>query len=31
MLYAALHPVVLRALRGATDLTHLWKTLPTDL
>ncbi|WP_175407448.1 transglutaminase family protein [Streptomyces sp. TRM64462] len=31
VLYAAPHPVVLKALRAATDLTHLWQTLPTEL
>ncbi|MFE1345555.1 transglutaminase family protein [Streptomyces sp. NPDC058757] len=31
VLYAEPHPVVLRALRAATDRPHLWRTLPTDL
>lgn len=30
-LYAEPHPVVLGALRAATDRPHLWRTLPTDL
>lgn len=31
VLYAAPHPVVLNALRAATDRPHLWRTLPTAL
>ncbi|MET8972707.1 transglutaminase-like domain-containing protein [Streptomyces hydrogenans] len=30
-LHAEPHPVVLRALRAATDRPHLWRTLPTEL
>ncbi|WP_371101236.1 transglutaminase domain-containing protein [Streptomyces sp. PU_AKi4] len=31
VLYAAPHPVVLDALRAATDRPHLWRTLPAAL
>lgn len=31
VLYAEPHPAVLRALKGAPDRPHLWKTLPTAL
>lgn len=31
VLYAEPHPAVLRALQGASDRPHLWKTLPTAL
>ncbi|WP_392668128.1 transglutaminase domain-containing protein [Streptomyces sp. LN785] len=31
ILYAAPHPAVLRALRGAEDRPQLWRTLPTAL
>jgi transglutaminase-like putative cysteine protease len=31
LLYAAPHPAVLTALRGAPDRAHLWRTLPTAL
>ncbi|GAA4929832.1 transglutaminase family protein [Streptomyces coeruleoprunus] len=31
VLYAAPHPVVLKALRAATDRAHLWKILPAEL
>ncbi|OAH10430.1 transglutaminase domain-containing protein [Streptomyces jeddahensis] len=31
VLYAEPHPAVLRALQGASDREHLWKTLPTAL
>ncbi|KES03322.1 transglutaminase [Streptomyces toyocaensis] len=31
VLYAAPHPVVLSALRAASDRPHLWPTLPTAL
>ncbi|MFE9774413.1 transglutaminase domain-containing protein [Streptomyces sp. NPDC005931] len=31
VLYAAPHPVVLKALRTAADRPHLWRTLPTTL
>ncbi|MGY0065809.1 transglutaminase-like domain-containing protein [Streptomyces sp. QTS137] len=31
LLYAAPHPVVLKALQAAVDRTHLWRTLPTAL
>ncbi len=31
VLYTEPHPVVLHALRTATDRPHLWRTLPTDL
>ncbi|MFJ8128829.1 transglutaminase-like domain-containing protein [Streptomyces hydrogenans] len=31
VLHAEPHPVVLHALRAATDRPHLWRTLPTEL
>ncbi|GGX95770.1 transglutaminase domain-containing protein [Streptomyces fructofermentans] len=31
VLYAEPHPVVMRALRAASDRPHLWRTLPTAL
>ncbi|GES34201.1 hypothetical protein San01_71600 [Streptomyces angustmyceticus] len=31
VLFAEPHPDVLQCLREATDRSHLWQTLPTDL